>query len=71
MEEEFRSRDLSRQILNQGGFMSKIWIWSAAGLLVINLVIVGIVAFLIHRDSTQSDHHAQSLIGNKVVTLDW
>ena len=31
----------------------KIWIWSAVGLLITNLVVVGIVAFLIHRDSTQ------------------
>ncbi|BAY12221.1 hypothetical protein [Calothrix sp. NIES-2098] len=31
----------------------KIWIWSAIGLLMTNLVVVGIVAFLIHRDSVQ------------------
>jgi uncharacterized protein YpmS len=31
----------------------KIWMWSAVGLLVINLFVVAIVAFLIHRDSTQ------------------
>lgn len=29
----------------------KIWIWSAVGLLITNLVVVAIVAFLIHRDS--------------------
>jgi heme exporter protein D len=31
----------------------KIWLWSAVGILMINLVVVGIVAFLIHRDSVQ------------------
>ncbi|OUL27930.1 hypothetical protein [Nostoc sp. 106C] len=33
---------------------TKVWIWSAIGLLITNLVVVGIVAFLIHRDSVQS-----------------
>lgn len=32
---------------------TKLWIWSAIGLLITNLVVVGIVAFLIHRDSVQ------------------
>ncbi|MDZ8053673.1 MAG: hypothetical protein RMX63_19785 [Aulosira sp. ZfuCHP01] len=32
---------------------TKLWIWSAVGLLITNLVVVGIVAFLIHRDSLQ------------------
>ncbi|AFY36015.1 hypothetical protein [Calothrix sp. PCC 7507] len=32
----------------------KVWIYSAIGLLITNLVVVGIVAFLIHRDSVQS-----------------
>ncbi|BAY23088.1 hypothetical protein NIES2100_28520 [Calothrix sp. NIES-2100] len=34
---------------------TKIWIWSAVALLITNFVVVGIVAFLIHRDSVQSD----------------
>ncbi|MFN6565922.1 hypothetical protein [Dendronalium sp. ChiSLP03b] len=29
----------------------KIWLWSAVALLITNFVVVGIVAFLIHRDS--------------------
>jgi len=33
---------------------TKLWIWSAVGLLITNFVVVGIVAFLIHRDSVQS-----------------
>ncbi|MDZ7962351.1 MAG: hypothetical protein RMY34_31555 [Aulosira sp. DedQUE10] len=33
----------------------KIWIWSAVALLITNFVVVGIVAFLIHRDSVQSN----------------
>jgi len=41
--------------------MAKIWIWSATGLLMINLVVVGIVAFLIYRDSIQDYHHTQPL----------
>lgn len=32
---------------------TKMWIWSAVGLLITNFVVVGIVAFLIHRDSVQ------------------
>ncbi|WP_169330795.1 hypothetical protein [Fortiea contorta] len=32
---------------------TKLWIWSAVGLIITNLVVVGIVAFLIHRDSVQ------------------
>lgn len=32
---------------------TKIWIWTALGLLITNFVVVGIVAFLIHRDSVQ------------------
>jgi hypothetical protein len=32
---------------------TKIWILSAVGLLITNFVVVGIVAFLIHRDSVQ------------------
>ncbi|MBH8573825.1 hypothetical protein I8752_12490 [Nostocaceae cyanobacterium CENA369] len=31
----------------------KIWVWSAVGLIITNFVVVGIVAFLIHRDSVQ------------------
>ncbi|MBD2355705.1 hypothetical protein H6G41_13935 [Tolypothrix sp. FACHB-123] len=34
---------------------TKIWIWTALGLLITNFVVVGIVAFLIHRDSVQPD----------------
>lgn len=40
----------------------KIWMWSAFGLLVVNLFVVAIVAFLIHRDSTQlNQNQPQSL----------
>ncbi len=41
-------------------YKMKIWIWSAVGLLITNLVVVGIVAFLIHRDSVQDNHHPTS-----------
>jgi uncharacterized membrane-anchored protein YhcB (DUF1043 family) len=44
----------------------KIWIWSAVGLLVTNLVVVGIVAFLIHRDSVPHSD-SQSLSGQKAM----
>ena len=37
----------------------KIWIWGAAGLLVANLAIVGLVVFLVRRDSI-SPNHSQS-----------
>ncbi|MBW4644638.1 MAG: hypothetical protein KME23_16885 [Goleter apudmare HA4340-LM2] len=33
----------------------KIWIWSAIALLITNLVVAGIVAFLIHKDSVQEN----------------
>ncbi|MBH8564582.1 hypothetical protein I8748_20750 [Nostoc sp. CENA67] len=39
----------------------KIGIWSALALIITNLVVVGIVAFLIHRDSVQSQPN-QSII---------
>lgn len=39
----------------------KIWVWSAVALLMTNLVVVGIVAFLIHRDSVQSKPNQSSI----------
>ncbi|MBE9008505.1 hypothetical protein IQ259_26530 [Fortiea sp. LEGE XX443] len=35
----------------------KIWVWSAIGLLAVNLTVLAIVAFLIHRDSTQPNYN--------------
>jgi uncharacterized protein YpmS len=46
----------------------KIWMWSALGLLVINLFVVAIVAFLIHRDSTQLNQNQSQSQQNQVYT---
>ncbi len=35
----------------------KIWMWSTIGLLITNFVVVGIVAFLIYRDSVQPNQN--------------
>ncbi len=46
----------------------KIWMWSTIGLLVTNLVVVGIVAFLIYRDSVQPNQN-RALSEHKLVII--
>ncbi len=45
----------------------KIWMWSTIGLLITNFVVVGIVAFLIYRDSVQPNQN-RSLSEHMLVT---
>ncbi|MBD2596661.1 hypothetical protein H6G74_20330 [Nostoc spongiaeforme FACHB-130] len=40
----------------------KIWVWSAVGILAVNLTVLAIVAFLIHRDSTQPNSNQSQII---------
>ncbi|MBE9206349.1 hypothetical protein IQ244_07450 [Nostoc sp. LEGE 06077] len=42
----------------------KIWVWSAMGILAINLAVLAIVAFLIHRDSTQPNSNQSQIMQN-------
>ncbi|BAU07475.1 MULTISPECIES: hypothetical protein [Fischerella] len=46
----------------------KIWMWSTIVLLITNLVVVAIVAFLIYRDSVQPNQN-RSLDEHKLVML--
>ncbi|MBU7582775.1 MAG: hypothetical protein KAF91_07665 [Nostoc sp. TH1S01] len=40
----------------------KIWVWSAVGILAVNLTVLAIVAFLIHRDSTQPNYNQSQIM---------